>query len=62
MTENGFKCQAPSSSDSAASVCTEICGDGMNILRKVNECDDGNVVDGDGCSGLCQVEAGWECF
>lgn len=24
-------------------------------------CDDGNVFDGDGCSGRCEVEDGWEC-
>ena len=25
------------------------------------ECDDGNLVDGDGCSKTCQLEAGWVC-
>ena len=40
-------------------VCLEICGDGryMGIL----ECDDGNLVDGDGCSSQCLLEAGFIC-
>jgi len=29
----------------------------MNVL----ECDDGNVVDGDGCSASCFIEPGYEC-
>lgn len=35
------------------------CG---NFRKNVNEeCDDGNKVDGDGCSNLCRVENGWRC-
>lgn len=33
-------------------LCTEICGDGMKF---VSGCDDGNTVDGDGCSSQCEV-------
>ena len=36
------------------------CGDGRN-LGGVGVCDDGNTVDGDGCSSLCQVEDGFHC-
>jgi hypothetical protein len=25
------------------------------------QCDDGNTVNGDGCSGQCMIEAGWTC-
>lgn len=25
------------------------------------ECDDGNLLDGDGCNSLCRIEAGWTC-
>lgn len=25
-------------------------------------CDDGNLIDGDGCSSTCAVELGWECY
>lgn len=38
----------------------EICGDGKNL--GMNECDDGNNVDGDGCSSDCKVEHGYECY
>lgn len=27
----------------------------------MNECDDNNLLDGDGCSSKCLIEAGWEC-
>ena len=41
------------------------CGDG--VLQAGEECDDGNTVDGDGCSSSCQIarslelEAGYVC-
>jgi cysteine-rich repeat protein len=38
--------------------CTH-CGDGLPDLGE--ECDDGNLVDGDGCSSTCMVETGWDC-
>lgn len=38
---------------------TEVCGDGLNL--GVNECDDGNLESGDGCSSECRIEAGFEC-
>mmetsp|Transcript_55250 Transcript_55250/g.135299 ORF Transcript_55250/g.135299 Transcript_55250/m.135299 type:complete len:2074 (-) Transcript_55250:274-6495(-) len=38
---------------------TSTCGNGV---RDGNEyCDDGNEVDGDGCSSSCQLESGWTC-
>ncbi len=36
-----------------------VCGDG--IVGGDETCDDGNLVDGDGCSGLCAQEGGQEC-
>ena len=36
------------------------CGDG--IVDAFEECDDGNTVDGDGCSASCQVEGGAPLF
>ncbi len=36
-----------------------ICGD--SLADAGEQCDDGNVLDGDGCSATCQVEAGFEC-
>ncbi|MDD9954197.1 MAG: DUF4215 domain-containing protein [Candidatus Woesearchaeota archaeon] len=36
--------------------CEERCGDGR--VNATEACDDGNTVDGDGCSATCQVESG----
>ncbi len=32
----------------------DLCGNGITTARE--QCDDGNVVDGDGCSGACRLE------
>jgi len=40
--------------------CIDICGDGRRVAR-TTECDDGNLVDGDGCSSSCKIEEGWTC-
>eukprot|EP00826_Nyctotherus_ovalis_P051747 TRINITY_DN6483_c0_g1_i1.p2 TRINITY_DN6483_c0_g1~~TRINITY_DN6483_c0_g1_i1.p2 ORF type:complete len:394 (-),score=112.85 TRINITY_DN6483_c0_g1_i1:889-2070(-) len=37
----------------------EVCGDGINL--GLNECDDGNKLNGDGCSSECKVEEGFTC-
>jgi fibro-slime domain-containing protein len=37
------------------------CGDGINNQGGTEECDDGNTLAGDGCNGLCHVEANWIC-
>lgn len=38
---------------------TETCG---NKTKEVGEaCDDGNIVNGDGCNRICQIEADYEC-
>ena len=39
--------------------CSEVCGDGINLGE--HECDDGNLIGGDGCSTLCEVEEGFHC-
>jgi cysteine-rich repeat protein len=39
--------------------CMEICGDGFNF--GLQACDDGNLVDEDGCSSSCEIEHNWEC-
>lgn len=36
------------------------CGDGI-LLYKMEECDDGNLQSGDGCSSTCKIEPGWTC-
>jgi len=35
--------------------CTPVCGDGL--VEPGEECDDGNTVNGDGCSSTCKREA-----
>ena len=55
--EKGFTCTTGSAT--APSVCTEACGDGLDM--GINECDDGNTVSGDGCSSVCNIEVGWSC-
>ena len=40
-------------------VCYEICGDGRDF--GFYECDDGNLINGDGCNDLCEIEPGYEC-
>ncbi len=46
----GCKAQAP-----------EGCGDGINNQGGIEQCDDGNVLPGDGCNGNCKVEPHWSC-
>ena len=39
--------------------CVERCGDGLNF--GMVECDDGNKIDGDGCSSNCEIEDDFRC-
>ena len=41
----------------APSLGEDLCGDGNRETHE--ECDDGNVFDGDGCSGGCELERGF---
>jgi cysteine-rich repeat protein len=43
----------------SGSTCLVICGDGRKLTE---DCDDGNVVSGDGCSSSCTPEADYSCF
>jgi fibro-slime domain-containing protein len=36
-----------------------VCGDGLKFPQEA--CDDGNTINGDGCSAACQVEGGFTC-
>ena len=44
--------------NSVAVRCDETCGDGRLFEL---DCDDGNTIDGDGCSSSCSVEIGFNC-
>lgn len=37
-----------------------LCGNGA-LNSQLEECDDGNVENGDGCSTSCTIEPGWKC-
>jgi len=42
--------------------CAETCGDGIRPEKaSIGYCDDGNKIDGDGCSSFCTTEAGYYC-
>src|SRR5262249_20636911 len=40
---------------SGAGPVTQVCGDGA--VQGTEECDDGNLVNGDGCSDTCRLES-----
>lgn len=44
-----------------ADECRIPCGDGIRHIVAGEECDDGNVIDGDGCTSDCRIESGYEC-
>lgn len=59
--ESSYKCISCNPDfnfDATSELCIELCGDGK---RYVLECDDGNNIDGDGCSMSCQIEVGYIC-
>eukprot|EP01097_Dermamoeba_algensis_P006150 TRINITY_DN3870_c0_g1_i3.p1 TRINITY_DN3870_c0_g1~~TRINITY_DN3870_c0_g1_i3.p1 ORF type:complete len:680 (-),score=173.12 TRINITY_DN3870_c0_g1_i3:253-2292(-) len=41
--------------------CNTQCGDGVWIQEK-EYCDDGNKMNGDGCSSKCEIESGYSCL
>ena len=55
--ESGWSCSGgtPSFSDT----CSEIWGDGKRFNSLVTYCDDGNIIDGDGCDSNWNIEIGW---
>ena len=46
-------CKPEFTYDAHSQLCKEHCGDGMKFML---ECDDGNNVNGDGCSSTCEIE------
>lgn len=41
--------------------CSTACGDGNIDTASGETCDDGNAIDGDGCSSACMDEGGFTC-
>jgi cysteine-rich repeat protein len=42
-------------------VTVSLCSNGVINAANGEECDDGNLTDGDGCSSVCAEESGWTC-
>ena len=40
--------------------CRVVCGDGVHVPG-LEECDDGNWNNLDGCSSNCKLDCGWKC-
>ena len=47
------------SPDASVDIPQSTCGNG--VLDGTEQCDDGNVESGDGCSKICQVESNYDC-
>jgi cysteine-rich repeat protein len=60
VTENGGSAGTLDADGGAGGIGSAVCGNG--ILESGEHCDDGNVVAGDGCSPLCELEEGWVCI
>jgi cysteine-rich repeat protein len=48
-------------SGSTSDTCKDLWGDGIMIKSINSNWDDGNLINGDGCSNNCQVEEDWIC-
>ena len=69
----GFTGGAPGSTGTGTSNCKgtgpcykvvdagPYCGDGKVDSALGEDCDDGNRIGGDGCSGVCKTEPNWQC-
>ena len=55
--ETGFVCNGGSTT--SIDIWKEICGDGKRYNSLTTFCDDGNNINGDGCSSLCATETGY---
>ncbi|MEM9454133.1 MAG: DUF4215 domain-containing protein [Myxococcota bacterium] len=66
MVQEGWTC---SQGADQTSFCQPMCGDGIWFddsvdgvnLASAEECDDGNMIDGDGCDANCNIEDGCDC-
>ncbi len=52
--------QVCASKDPSGCAPQPACGDGI-INQPSEECDDGNTLPGDGCSGICKIEPNYKC-
>jgi len=46
-------------------ICSKLCGNSVNDTSTspayTEICDDGNMLNSDGCSSTCQIESNWFC-
>lgn len=56
--EFGFHCTGGQTGN-AVDICTYTCGNG--ILEAHEDCDDGNLIESDGCLSTCLVSVGYSC-
>jgi cysteine-rich repeat protein len=62
IVEAGEQCDTGGQSATCNATCTiSRCGDGVVNTAAGEQCDDGNVVSGDGCSSTCQTEVPLIC-
>lgn len=53
MPQSGWKCvNNLATGNGYPTNCTSICGDG--IVTPAEACDDGNLLNGDGCNSVCK--------
>lgn len=65
IIETDFICQG--GDDQFYDTCSESCGDGKRNpalvgtfpAAQLNQCDDWNIIAGDGCNITCYIETGW---
>lgn len=64
VIQQGWQClnTAGQPSKCFVNVVAPTCGNGVFEPALGEQCDDGNVNNGDGCSALCHVEYPWYCF
>lgn len=51
IENNTCRCKTNYTLNESSITCVDLCGDGIVIDL---ECDDGNKIDGDGCSSTCK--------
>ncbi len=55
------RCVSSAFFDSVTTTCfIPVCGNG--IREPSEECDDGNMLNNDGCSSKCTIEDGYSCI
>ena len=57
--EEGFRCTTVKNGLTTCDTPKGYCGDG--IVQTGETCDDGNNIDGDGCSAACAIEPNFKC-